>query len=467
MTTINDLAARIVAHHSRRAVPVRSSAAIAYDPDQAFGIAPIRVVSEQRVQALAFGTVGNVPQVIAIWNPLSRESGGLDAFAAALDVYVSSCLDEETLPRIWLPHRAALDMVELLGHRYRTNRNASPLLQRMGAICLGLVNESMFAGQQVVVIASELLKQHVATGQSPVEDSHLGALLAWVNPPSGVDPRFEAERRALIPAAAMLDRPVDDEVERLRSVAKLGGRRGAAAQRRIEELLVGAATDEWTLLNEARDAFWHLGLTPVPDVGSLLSESYERIKYALPRDISRPANPDTLARLLGEREYALDLEEDVLFRGDTNAREQARSDGRVIRSEVVAIDQPSPSRHPCTLTLRVVQPVMRVRVGTGLKTINNKLEGKVLSIREDPVGSGKLLEVRLNKGVQGSVCPGIGAHVDLLDTVTVDLRFRRREVLDVMKAQHVPLVYGDALPAPSSRSIASPDLLAVSVNLRR
>src|SRR5262249_23269272 len=144
-------------------------------------VAPIKLVSEEVVQALAFGDPDGVPTVITRWNPLSRDTAGLEIFAAALDGYLSRATAAGHLPRVWVPHPPALTLLEMLGHRYRTNEMATTEVQRMGGQCRVLADEANYPGQQVVAVASRLLAEHVRTGQSGVEDHHLGALLAWLD----------------------------------------------------------------------------------------------------------------------------------------------------------------------------------------------------------------------------------------------------------------------------------------------
>ena len=138
-----------------------------------------------------------------------------------------------------------------------------------------------FAGQQVVAVAADLLRAHLVTGQSPAEDQHLGALLAWVNPEVGEDPAAVADRRALRPAAAMLDRETDDRVEELRREAKGDGPEAVAARGEIEAQLLAGALNEWGLLVEARSAFRGLGLPPVPRLDGLKAKSARRIEGAI------------------------------------------------------------------------------------------------------------------------------------------------------------------------------------------
>jgi hypothetical protein len=204
------VAARLLAFAERRAIPVRQTSSLSADPPAPFGISLIRVVSEQRAQAIAFGQIDTRPQIVTSWNPLSRESSNLEPFALALDAYFSGIIASGGVPRIWLASPSALELIAVMGERYRTNPNATPALRRMGWLCRAIAEEAEYAGQQVVAVAGSLLASHVATGQSPIEDHHLGALLAWVVPVPGVDPVREAERRALTPAGSMLDRAADD-----------------------------------------------------------------------------------------------------------------------------------------------------------------------------------------------------------------------------------------------------------------
>lgn len=467
MSDIAKAAARIVAHSLGRAIPVVECCSLFPDPKTVFGIAPIRVVSEQRVQAIAFGPLdGTPPQLVTITNPLNRESDELGPFAQALDSYLSGMLRQGLLPRIWLPHVAALEVVDILGHRYRTNRKASALLQRMGSHCRALVEESKYPGQQAVAIANALLCGHVATGQSPIEDSHLGALLAWVDPLAGTDPRVEAIQQSLLPAAAMLDRAADDEVEHLRVIVKKG--KGAEAERareRVEEQLRRAAIREWDLLVRARHAFWGLAIPPAPLL-DLAEESRERLTFALSNDLSPPSKPHSLARLLYAYELASEQSEDVLTCSDGSVRERARRKGKAMVAEVVEVEQPNRGRHPCTLKLKTNQAVLRVRVGTQLKTLNGQVMGRVLSVHEDGAG-GTIVELKLEKGVQARKRPTLGAHIDLVDSVVFDFRFQRAKINAHLKAVAPALLYGDRLPLTTPRKGPLENLAALAAGLRK
>jgi hypothetical protein len=288
MSAILDVVARAIAYEQRRAYRVRETFSIAADPRVAFGIVPIKVVSEEVIQAIAYGDIARAPKTIVRWNPLSRDAGDLEPFGRALDRYLTSMIAAEAVPRIWLPYSTALDLLDVLHYRYRTNQQASAVLQRMGWQCRVIVEEASYAGQQMVAVATDLLCEHVVTGQAPVKDGHLGALLAWVAPPPGSDPVIEAERRALVPAAAMLEAEADKRVDGLRKRAKAGDVRARAE---IETLLERGVQLEWDRLVEARRTFWALKLKSGPELPGLVKESRERASYALTTNLSPPSRP--------------------------------------------------------------------------------------------------------------------------------------------------------------------------------
>jgi hypothetical protein len=79
MNQIFDVAARLRAYGRREAVVVRTTSLLVPDAAPVFGVAPIRMASEQRVQAIAFGNLGAgaPPRVVVELNPLGRTSTGL------------------------------------------------------------------------------------------------------------------------------------------------------------------------------------------------------------------------------------------------------------------------------------------------------------------------------------------------------------------------------------------------------
>jgi hypothetical protein len=463
MTAAVETVARAVARARRQYQPIRDTSLLAADGPSVFGFAPIKLVSEEIVQAIAFGDMSGQPTVVTRWNPLSRDAVALEAFADGLDAYITATLAADGLPRIWVPHAAALRQLELLGHRYRSNQRATPTLRRMGAQCRALMEEYQHAGQQVVVVASEILGRHIVTGQSPAEDAHLDALLAWIEVAGG-NPVVEAANRSLVPAAAMLSRQEDDEVEKLRPIAKKGGVAGAQAQARIEQVLRGAALREWNLLSRARTAFWGLGLPPIPDIGELTAASRERVLYSLRNLPSPPSRTAALARRLDDLEASAEIAENADVEGDRLTRELLRRAGRIVGAIVESVQQPRRGCRPCRLRMFTQQSVLRVRSGTTLRLIGSPVRARVISVAVDAARGGHYLDLEITKGVRTR--PPLGATGDWTDSAPFDADYLRRLIYTTAATAAPPALTGGALPAPAPRTIVG-DLGAIANALRR
>ncbi|WP_369378720.1 hypothetical protein [Streptomyces sp. cg36] len=108
-------------------------------------------------------------------------------------VEVELCADA---PQIVVPGRAAVDFVRLLGRSMRFRRTAEqdpdtphpapPRVPLLGRWLTHYGERARVPGSALLLAATDLLGRHWATGQSSLEDQHLGALLAWIDPPEGV-----------------------------------------------------------------------------------------------------------------------------------------------------------------------------------------------------------------------------------------------------------------------------------------
>ena len=214
MSKLTDTLQRMMARVENRAIAIRGGPSFAMDPDQTIGIATIKIVTEEQVQAIAYGPLDAPPAIIVRRNPLSRDVSDLMPFAT----YLRDWADRVSLAggegRVWTPHADAIDTIDILGHRYGYNDKAPEAVRRMGQVCRILAHEARFPGQQVVADAKQLLSEHAITGLSPAEEGHLGALLVWHD--QSFPDKLQASRDAIrIPASGVLvnspDIP-DDEI---------------------------------------------------------------------------------------------------------------------------------------------------------------------------------------------------------------------------------------------------------------
>ncbi|POX56086.1 hypothetical protein C3489_06535 [Streptomyces sp. Ru71] len=108
-------------------------------------------------------------------------------------VEVDLCADA---PQLIVPSRAGVDLVRLLGRSMRFRRTAEqdpqtpypapPRVPLLGRWFTHYAERARVPGSSLLLALTEVLARHWATGQSGLEDQHLGALLAWIDPPEGV-----------------------------------------------------------------------------------------------------------------------------------------------------------------------------------------------------------------------------------------------------------------------------------------
>ncbi|MFJ4802382.1 hypothetical protein [Streptomyces murinus] len=118
-------------------------------------------------------------------------------------------------PQLIVPSRAGLAFVRLLGRSMRFRRTAEqdpeapypapPRVPLLGRWLTHYGERSRVPGSALLLALTDVLSRHWATGQSGLEDQHLGALLAWLDPPAGSS-GAEAAR------AAELDRDPADQL---------------------------------------------------------------------------------------------------------------------------------------------------------------------------------------------------------------------------------------------------------------
>ncbi|WP_328871612.1 hypothetical protein OHT76_16615 [Streptomyces sp. NBC_00287] len=119
-------------------------------------------------------------------------------------VEVDLCADA---PQLIVPSRAGLDLVRLLGRSMRFRRTAEqdpetpypapPRVPLLGRWLTHYGERSRVPGSSLLLAMTDVLARHWATGQSTLEDQHLGALLAWIDPPEGVTGAEAAARAEL------------------------------------------------------------------------------------------------------------------------------------------------------------------------------------------------------------------------------------------------------------------------------
>ncbi|MFC0848178.1 hypothetical protein ACFH04_31385 [Streptomyces noboritoensis] len=179
------------------------------------------------------GTDREAPRLLVVPQPRDRELRftflaeladavlpHLDAYADEVEAAERNETDPETgkkvkvevelcadAPQIVVPGRAAVDFVRLLGRSMRFRRTAEqdpdtphpapPRVPLLGRWLTHYGERARVPGSALLLAATDLLGRHWATGQSSLEDQHLGALLAWIDPPEGASGAEAALRAEL------------------------------------------------------------------------------------------------------------------------------------------------------------------------------------------------------------------------------------------------------------------------------
>ncbi|MFE0578033.1 MULTISPECIES: hypothetical protein [unclassified Streptomyces] len=226
------------------------------------------------------------------------------------------CVDA---PQLIVPSRAGIEYVRLLGRSMRFRRTAEedpdhphPAPSRvplLGRWFTHLGERARVPGSSMLLSATDLLSRHWATGQSNLEDQHLGALLAWIDPPaggSGAEAALRAELgrdghgQLLCPPAGPATDPAFDNKLLAPAIARYDAARAALAagpgeddravreaERAVRRLVVEQMSSTW------RATWTAIGLARALPPGERAEERWtrDRWSYTGHRDRVRAGEP--------------------------------------------------------------------------------------------------------------------------------------------------------------------------------
>ncbi|KOU66457.1 membrane protein [Streptomyces sp. MMG1533] len=180
------------------------------------------------------GTDRDAPQLLVVPQPRDRDLRFaflaeladvvlpyVDAYAESVEAAERTETDPETgkrvkvevelctdAPQLIVPSRAGVELVRLLGRSMRFRRTAEqdpetpypapPRLPLLGRWLTHFGERARVPGSSLLLAMTDVLARHWATGQSTLEDQHLGALLAWIDPPEGMSGADAALRAELV-----------------------------------------------------------------------------------------------------------------------------------------------------------------------------------------------------------------------------------------------------------------------------
>ena len=168
---------------------------------------PLALAGEANAPLAAMvGADPATPALLIVSEPRDRDQRF--AFAAELAAvilpYIQSYFAEEEpadgrepgtryadAPQLLVPNPAGIAFTRLLGRSTRFRRTEGPYAVAGSVPVLGrwltfFTERAEHPASSAMLAATDALAAHWATGQSPVEDRNLSALLGWIDPPPGV-----------------------------------------------------------------------------------------------------------------------------------------------------------------------------------------------------------------------------------------------------------------------------------------
>ncbi|MGC5361774.1 hypothetical protein ACPXCE_08795 [Streptomyces sp. DT24] len=441
MSLINTLA-RFEAVDTGRAQPL-ATVRHRHLTDRPLVLVPLTTAGEAGAPLGALvGTDRDAPRLLTVSQPRDRELRfaflaelaeavlpHIEAYADVVEPAERSETDPETGKRVKVevelcadaaqlivPSRAGIEFVRLLGRSMRFRRTAEddpdtpyPAPVRVPLLGRWLTHygeRARVPGSSLLLAATDLLNRHWATGQSTLEDQHLGALLAWITaedgagaeaafraevgrdrdgqlecPPAGpaTDPAFD--NRLLAPAIDRYDRArtalaaAEDGSE-----ADSGLRELATAEREIRSLLAGVMLPTWHAVWRGLDL-----LRELPE-GAAAGDRWTRDRWSFTGHRDRvaageppqPRRDDavTAARKLAARETAQAQLEAQEALDDPLVLAGRRLTGEAFVAEVTGVEMAySESKRPSPRPLVTVMTGDRPQLGERTK-VYRSLDGK-------------------------------------------------------------------------------------------
>ncbi|MEV8588063.1 hypothetical protein AB0424_14145 [Streptomyces sp. NPDC051180] len=329
-------------------------------------------------------------------------------------VEVELCADA---PQLIVPSRAGVEYVRLLGRSTRFRRTAEqdpetpfpapPRVPLLGRWLTHFGERARVPGSSLLLAATDLLNRHWATGQSSLEDQHLGALLAWIDPYDG-EPGAEAALRAEVgrdargqllcpPAGPATDPAFDNRllapaIERYdRARQAIGAAEDGeaaneglgelhAAERELRRLVASQLKPTW-------DAVWRaVGLLRELPEGARVADRWTRDRWSFTAHRDRvaageppqPRRDDavTAAAKLAAREQAQGQLEAQEALDDPLVLAGRRLAGEAFTAEVVEVTMAwTESKRPAPRPLLTVRTDDRPHLGERVKVFRS-LDGK-------------------------------------------------------------------------------------------
>jgi hypothetical protein len=387
MSTLTALARAIAAERqvAQRSTTVRH----AYLSTHPLVIIPLALAGEANAPlAIMIGEDRGTPRLLTVPEPRDRTQRF--AFVAELAAIILPYLDRSTDPQLLIPNHAVTNFIRLLGRSTRLRRTTGewavpdqvPVLGRWLTF---FTERAEYPGSCLLLAMTDVLAQHWATGQSPVEDQNLAAVLGWIDPPPGMtgpQAAARAENPVITPPAGPATDPTfDNEVlvdhlNRIRTGRLTGdGRMYDRAKTALDADLATQLVPTWALMWRALDL-----LRQLPE-GSHVAQRWaeDKLQFTRHADHIRDGGPPQARRdgaiAAARRLSWLERVQEQLAAqrafDDPLVMAEYRLAGQAIAGEVIAAE---PDRLDASGKKRTLRPRITVATSDDLRTIDTGAE---------------------------------------------------------------------------------------------
>ena len=257
---------RIHAWHIGR--PTERGAAInrhLADDDDVLIAAFLRMGGESRPWGVAVGTLAEGPTVVTIPEARNRDLVA-DMMIDVAPIFLRHFrhpqwhasgpggFQTQSLRQLWLPGATHLEMIQFLAAAYartRWERSDVVSLRALGNLCNALFLEAQRPGQQVVATATDALRSAYVFPTSPVRQSHVGHLLAWLQAEGSRDDRWAAAHEAERLSVSTVVEPETERRDLQPLVSSWSDGRSEATARSIHQVLAAELERRWKLTASA------------------------------------------------------------------------------------------------------------------------------------------------------------------------------------------------------------------------
>jgi hypothetical protein len=233
---------RLAAWERQRALRISTHQLVSIRP-HAMVLAPLQMAGEDAsLHAIALGRLGAVPEVLSVPDPRNQDAEArlFADLRGRLEVYFQSCFAANDAPQFIVSSGAAIGLLDALADRLRYSR--SPELKRLGQLLAWATERVPVAGQHSLHSATDVLLRHWVTGSDPADESHLGAVMAWIEPPPGM-PLYQAVEAAELKPMGIKTLPAFDQKLLEPLVRKYGEAPSAARAQQIHDALTPVCVD--------------------------------------------------------------------------------------------------------------------------------------------------------------------------------------------------------------------------------